>query len=345
MRYFSLIALAFVIAFACSCNENPTEDNQPQLQIGTLPPLLNQVPTAHTFRHQFSLVNADSAKTYVWQVWAVDQLPSGVFGIDQHGSFEFTPEEADSGLTYGFRVRVLLDHKEQDVQEFSVEATGTEPFVLRLLQSDQPLIPGSRFNVSVVKVSGDIDFGSVQLMFTYDPAVLTPISASLGIAPLDCGWEYFTYRIFENGEHCDSQCEAMIVLAAVSDVNNGSSHPECALLQDGSELFRVTFESSNDSTLECTSTPLQFIWIDCSSNAVHGSRDHFETLTVGSAVMTSKWDGSYPLDQYRIQRFDCDSTYDASLSGWCERYRSGCHATEVVDRIIFWNADVQFMGD
>ncbi len=346
MRYFSLIALALLVNFACSCSENPTEEEHtPQLQIGTLPPRHNQVPPTHTFRHQFSLINADSANTYVWQVWAVGQLPTGVFGINQLGSFEFTPESADSGNTYDFRVRVLLEHKEQDVHEFSVEATGIKPIILRLVQTDQLLLPGSRAEVSVIKVSGDIDFGSLQLSLTYDPQVMTPMIVDLGSEPTDCDWEYLTYRSFENGEHCDSLCEAMIMITALSDANNGPDHPECTFVQDGSELIQIIFQTANDSTLECTSTPLQFIWRDCSTNSIHSSRDYFDTLTVGSTVMNCEWDGSYPLDQYRVQRSDCDSTYTSSLSGWCDRYRSDCRASEIVDRIIFWNTNVQFLCD
>lgn len=342
MRYFSLIALASVVAFACSCNENPTEDNQPQLQIGTLPPLLTQAQTGYTFRHQFSLDNADSDKAYVWQVWAVDQLPTGVFGIDQHGSFEFTPERPDSGITFGFRVRVLLDRTERAAFEFSVIVADLDTVNLYLFAQNRWLHPGDDALVSVTKISREFDFSAIEVQIAYDPSVMTLKSAMLGQQLSICGWEYFTYQVINNPGACSNICRAMVRLIAVADFENGDNHPRCTVLPEMSQLFMITFATSRDTELIHQSTPLEFVWTDCSSNSIWHGNSGYDTLTVGTAVMASGWEYTESHQPYRVLRSDCDSSYTASLSGWCDRFESGCNADVIVDRIVFWNAEFQF---
>ncbi len=326
-----------------SCGESPTKnEDTTAVHIGNLPQVINKIPVTHKFRNQFTLINADSLQTYVWQVSATGELPSGTYNIDQNGFFAFESAEIDSGITFDFRVRVLRDRSERASHDFNVQVVAAEPVILHIVQLGQPATPNARVDVSVVKVRGDLDLSSLQLWFSYDPEVLTPISAYLGYDPYVCNWEYFTYRIFQDSPLTEPLGKASVLLAAISDFNNGPAHPTCTRVENGAELFRVSFKAVSDSSIKCTTSPLQFIWVDCSSNAVYCASDHFDSIFVGSIAMNHDWDGSYPLDQFRVARSDCDSSFTPSLSGWCERFSPDCKAETVADRIIFWNGQIQF---
>ncbi|MGB5105363.1 MAG: hypothetical protein WBP29_09740 [Candidatus Zixiibacteriota bacterium] len=343
MRICLSIFVALSVIALWACGENPTKNEDvSDLQIGNLPQTVNQIPATHVYRNQFTLLNADTLQTYVWQVTAIGKLPSGTYSINQKGSFAFESAEIDSGITFDFRVHVLLDRTERAFHDFSVQIIGSQPVILHLVQRSQPATPDSRVEVSIVKTGGDLDIGSLRLWFIYDPAVLIPVSAYLGYDPYVCRWEYFTYRFFQDSQLTEPLSNSSILLSAISDVNNGTSHPTCTHVEDGAELFRIAFKAVNDSSLNCTTSPLQFIWVDCSSNAIYCATDQFDSIFVGSVAMKYDWDGSYPLDDFRMDRADCYSSNTPSLSGWCERFFPDCKAETVADRIIFWNGQVQF---
>lgn len=343
MRINLSVLVAISIIAMWSCGESPTKnDGTPEVTIGNLPQPAVEIPATHKFRNQFTLINADTLETYVWQVSATHALPSGTYSIDQKGSFAFESAEIDSGITFDFRVRVLRDRIERAFHDFSVQIASDGPVILHLVQRGQPATPGSTVDVSIIKTSGDLDVGSLQLWFIYDPMALIPAAANLGYDSYSSRWEYFTYRFFQDSQLTEPLSHSSILLFALSDANNGSSHPMSTRVEDGAELFRIAFRTVNDSSLNCTTSPLQFIWVDCSSNAIYCASEHYDSIFVGSIAMDRQWDGSYPLDEFRMDRADCYSSNTPSLSGWCERFFPDCRAETVADQIIFWNGQVQF---
>jgi hypothetical protein len=112
--------------------------------------------------------------------------------------------------------------------------------------------------------------GGFDLLLGYDASVLSFVQAELNTYFIDCGWEYFTYRYFYNGD-CGDNCPSFLVrLVGLAETNNGANHPdlECIGDADSTALVTLTFFVTTDETYDCSFIPIQFYWIDCGDNAV-----------------------------------------------------------------------------
>lgn len=113
-----------------------------------------------------------------------------------------------------------------------------------------------------------MNMGGYDFLIAYD-AGLTFISADPGQLLVDCGWEYFTYRLGANG-NCDGNCPGGVVrLVAMAETNNGpGNHPTCFNSASGTELAVLEFFVSNDRNYQCMYLPVQFYWMDCTDNTI-----------------------------------------------------------------------------
>lgn len=113
--------------------------------------------------------------------------------------------------------------------------------------------------------------GGFDLLIQYDPTVLSFNTADPGELINTCDWEYFDYRHGDAGNCGANACPTdKIRLVAVADLNDGANHPTCygqtpTVLR---ELALLQFLVTNDSTLECEFSPIQFSWYDCGDNAI-----------------------------------------------------------------------------
>jgi len=115
------------------------------------------------------------------------------------------------------------------------------------------------------------ELGGFDLLFTYDPSLLTFTGMDMTGSILDgLGWEYLTYRVVSTNP-------ALIRIVAIADMNNSNQHPNGYCL-DGL-LANVCFRTTNDRNLACQSAWLSFYWEDCGDNTA-SSRDGNELFIV-----------------------------------------------------------------
>jgi hypothetical protein len=115
--------------------------------------------------------------------------------------------------------------------------------------------------------------GGFDLLIKYDNSALTLSEVLPGGFITDCGWEYFTYRFGADG-NCSGGCPSGLVrIVSIAETNNGANHPTCFSNYPpppglDSVIASLKFLVSNDRTLECQYTPVEFFWIDCGDNGL-----------------------------------------------------------------------------
>jgi len=115
--------------------------------------------------------------------------------------------------------------------------------------------------------------GGFDLLIKYDNSALTLAEVLPGGFITDCGWEYFTYRFGADG-NCGNGCPSGLVrIVSIAETNNGNNHPDCFTNYPpppglDSVIATLKFLVSNDRTLECQYTPIEFFWIDCGDNGL-----------------------------------------------------------------------------
>ena len=113
-----------------------------------------------------------------------------------------------------------------------------------------------------------LPMGGFDFLIQYDPSALTFNAALPGQLLLDCGWEYFTYRMGPSGNCGLNACPTGIVrIVAIAETNNGEIHPGCFISPNG-QLAELSFLVTNDLTFECMYVPIRFTWYDCGDNAI-----------------------------------------------------------------------------
>lgn len=113
-----------------------------------------------------------------------------------------------------------------------------------------------------------LEMGGFDFLIQYDPSALTFNAATPGQMLIDCGWEYFTYRMGPSGNCGPNACPTGIVrIVAIAETNNGEIHPGCFISSNG-QLAELSFLVTNDYTFECMYVPIRFVWYDCGDNAI-----------------------------------------------------------------------------
>jgi hypothetical protein len=151
------------------------------------------------------------------------------------------------------------------------------------------VVGGDTVSLPVTKVGGSQGIYGYDFLFGYEAAVLTVLGVTSGIlydTPGDYEWEYFTYRIGDNGG-CGTDCPTgLLRVVSLSDINNGSHHPLQYIVPDSTELFTINFRTSSDTAYQCTLFPVRFYWIDCGDNMIV-----FDDSTgIGNAISDTIYD-------------------------------------------------------
>ncbi len=114
------------------------------------------------------------------------------------------------------------------------------------------------------------EMAGFDFLVQYDASALNITGASEGGMFTGNAWEYFTYRFGPNG-NCGSGCPTgKFRMVALAEYNNGMVHPSGFTNVSGGsdELAVMHFQVSNDRTLECNQTNINFCWYDCGDNAI-----------------------------------------------------------------------------
>ncbi|MBK7141750.1 MAG: T9SS type A sorting domain-containing protein [bacterium] len=133
-------------------------------------------------------------------------------------------------------------------------------------------IQGQYAEVDIV-LGTNYPIGGFDLLIKYDNSALTLSEVLPGGFITDCGWEYFTYRFGANG-NCAGGCPSGLVrIVSIAETNNGNNHPDCFTNYPpppgiDSVIASLKFLVTNDRTLECQYTPVEFFWIDCGDNGL-----------------------------------------------------------------------------
>jgi hypothetical protein len=176
-----------------------------------------------------------------------------------------------------------------------VSKLGPRPKSVRI--EDTAVLAGSHAFLSVEQFNWFIqprpfepfgwwEIGGFCYSIAYDASALTVIEVTPGEFLIDCGWEYFTYRLGSGG-NCGASCPSGLVrIVAIADLNNGPNHPTCFRPADTEpkELARMKFLVTNDWSLSCQYIPVRFFWQECGDNAE--SNRMGDTLWISNDVYT-----------------------------------------------------------
>jgi hypothetical protein len=175
--------------------------------------------------------------------------------------------DADTTGTYCLTVRSWDNCSDTTVDTVCIQVDIDECIHVQI-ETPPDAIQGQYAEVGIFLAGSGKELGGYNLLIQYDASALTPSTAGLGTIAENCGWEYFQYRLGEEG-NCGSGCPSgLIRLVAIADINNGAYHPGCFLDGDVGELASITFFVSNDRTLECQFAPISFFWYDCGDNTM-----------------------------------------------------------------------------
>ncbi|MBD3402430.1 T9SS type A sorting domain-containing protein, partial [candidate division GN15 bacterium] len=199
----------------------------------------------------------------------VDNNLSG-YMIEPVGSYDPQAEEicftADTAGTYQLIVTAFDDCADTTIDTVEIEVQVDECIHVQIEQVTD-VLQGQGTTVDIYLNGSGKELGGYDFLIQYDPTALTPTGAVLGPLPENCGWEYFQYRHGASG-NCGSGCpDGLLRLVAIAETNNGAYHPGCFLDSEVGVIASIDFLVSNDRTLECMFTPVNFFWTDCADNA------------------------------------------------------------------------------
>lgn len=130
---------------------------------------------------------------------------------------------------------------------------------------------GEPVAMNITKVGGTENMYGFDLLIGYETDALTLTGVAPGPLfdiPGDFEWDYFEYRDGEF-EGCDSGCPSGLVrIVGVAEIDDGSEPAVSFDIPAGTPLATFDFTITEDTTINCINTPIEFFWIDCGDNAV-----------------------------------------------------------------------------
>lgn len=179
-------------------------------------------------------------------------------------------------------------------------------FVVLLLLSIQPAnstelrisnildgIPGSTrsFSISVDSVDSEIDRFSFLLALNQKDYGFISATPSQDI--IDCGWEYFNYRLLpkDSIQQYDIGNNTDLLLVTAFKGNSGFDFPSCGNRGLGGNLFDLRVKFINETYLRpvrCTAMPVRFYWRDCNDNVLYSSNN--DTINIVSTLYDNFYD-------------------------------------------------------
>jgi hypothetical protein len=163
-------------------------------------------------------------------------------------------------------------------------------------------MPNSEASVCLRMDTGGIPWGGFDFLLGYDASLITFTSAEPGQFLVDCGWEYFTYRIVTppSGSAISSRTTSadaasgsgFVRIVAIADMNNSNLHPSCLTPDSGDIIACLNFRVTNDWSLSCRDALIDWCWFDCGDNSVSnpaGDTLYISSFANGSVV---NWEGT-----------------------------------------------------
>lgn len=174
---------------------------------------------------------------------------------------------ADTSGEYCMSVTVVDDCGRSVTQELCVTVAIDECIVVQI-EETAPAIQGQFETVEIYFNGSTHQLGGFDLLLSYDASALSVGNAYPGSMFVNSDWEYFSYRQGPFG-NCNDACPSgMLRIVAIADINNGAYHPS-SFFDDNAvgDIANIDFLVSNDRTLECQFTKIDFIWLDCGDNS------------------------------------------------------------------------------
>ncbi|SYZ74125.1 hypothetical protein TRIP_C60395 [Candidatus Zixiibacteriota bacterium] len=242
----------------------------------------------------FAAGDPDSGDHLSWSITAVDPVPSGPYRIDSLGILTYQAQlPEDQGKIINFTARVTDCGGLFDECSVRFNVAEVVPFAFEIGKLEK-VLQGHHAIVPVIKVKGSEELWAFHFRIAFDLVALSLSSATPGVifeSPGPYEWEYFSYT-YNPAPRCLS-CPP----GAVSVVGYASSSltppPSRVEIPDGTILFSVDFNVTNDRIWECQTLPLRFFWDDCMDNAIL-MRRHSDTSGrfVESAISSRVFDQS-----------------------------------------------------
>ena len=209
--------------------------------------------------------------------------------------------------------------------------------------------PGETVDIPVIKTAGSELMYGFDFLMDFDHIALGFIEIIPGGIFNDSGtyrWEYFNYRFDEDS--------GLVRIVGVADTNNGDVYPLTYEIPDGTVLFTLRFNVTNDPTMYNLFIPIRFAWNDCSDNviAASGGDSLFLSYHVYNAAGNDITDtlGVFPTFGGAPQECLADNTIDRFIDFYSggvyiadmmagERGDMNCNgiAYEMADWVIFYN--------
>ena len=102
-----------------------------------------------------------------------------------------------------------------------------------------------------------IELGGFGLNIKFAPDVMTLVDIIPGDAMESCGWEYFSYRVDDDG---------IITVVGLAETNDGSNHPTCYLTGGESEFFVLKLYIPSSESAVGSGYLVEFYWSECTDN-------------------------------------------------------------------------------
>lgn len=269
-----------------------------------------QTASSRELRFDFNSIDADPCDYASWRVAALSPV-SNHPSIDNFGLFSWTADDSERGTAKTFAIHVTDPCGGDFVDTFEVEVLEFEPTVLSI-ERTQGTLAGIWEYVNITKEFGDTPLGGFDLVIAYDPVYLSFISANPGSGIAFCEWEYFTYRYQEDPDWVTCP-HRLVRIVGIADFKQTPGDPRCFAITNGSQLATLKFFVSNDWSLECTSSPVRFVWNDCGDNAI--STVSGDTLLISSRVFD--FDNHGFLEDLNNEITDTICRYPFSYGGAC----------------------------
>jgi len=130
---------------------------------------------------------------------------------------------------------------------------------------------GEQVSVAVKKVGGTEEMYGFDLLIGYDPNVLTALEATPGPIfdiPGEYEWDYFAYRFVDIPEGGGDVPYMALRLVGIANINDGSPPALQNNIPDGTVLGYLEMKVTINQNINCTWSPLRFLWADCGDNSI-----------------------------------------------------------------------------
>ena len=119
--------------------------------------------------------------------------------------------------------------------------------------------------IDVNRIAPGYQLGSFDFFVKYDPTKMTFLGGSPGFLISPCNYASFSIQAGPDADCTSGPCpEGVLRIRAIA--TGLQSTPSCYIGSSG-DLVRLDFQLANDSSLICSSVPIDFLWNRCGDNS------------------------------------------------------------------------------